>query len=45
MRDQIEQAVAWTGNREVSGLAGRPVRLRLMLKDADIYSLRFRQGE
>lgn len=39
--DQIEQAVAWAGNSDVSGLAGQPVRLRFALKDADVYSLRF----
>ncbi|MEJ5199152.1 MAG: hypothetical protein WHX53_09530 [Anaerolineae bacterium] len=40
--DQIEQAVAWAGGSDVSALAGRPVRLRFALKDADVYSLRFR---
>jgi hypothetical protein len=40
--DQIEQAVAWGENTDVSGLAGQPVRLRFALKDADVYSLRFR---
>lgn len=40
--DQIEQAVAWSGGSDVSALAGRPVRLRFALKDADVYSLRFR---
>jgi hypothetical protein len=40
--DQIEQAVAWVGGSDVSHLAGQPVRLRFALKDADIFSLRFR---
>jgi hypothetical protein len=40
--DQIEQAVAWKGSADVSRLAGRPVRLRFVLKDADLYAVRFR---
>jgi hypothetical protein len=40
--DEIEQVVAWKGGSDVSALAGRPVRLRFVLKDADLYALRFR---
>jgi hypothetical protein len=40
--DQIEQVVAWKGTADVSRLAGNPVRLRFVLKDADLYALRFR---
>jgi hypothetical protein len=40
--DQIEQAVAWSGSTDVARLAGQPVRLQFALKDADVYSLRFR---
>jgi hypothetical protein len=40
--DQIEQAVAWSGSTDISRLAGQPVRLQFALKDADVYSLRFR---
>jgi len=40
--DQIEQAVRWAGGSDVSALAGQPVRLRFVLKDADVYALRFR---
>ena len=40
--DQIEQAVQWASGSDVSHLAGQPVRLRFALKDADVYSLRFR---
>jgi len=40
--DSIEQAVSWKRGRDVSGLAGKPVRLRFVLKDADLYSIRFR---
>ena len=40
--DQIERVVAWKGNPDLSKLAGAPVRLRFLLKDADLYSIQFR---
>ena len=40
--DQIERAVAWQQGADVSALAGRPVRLRFVLRDADLYALQFR---
>jgi hypothetical protein len=39
--DELERTVAWHGGSDVSGLAGKPVRLRFVLRDADLYSLRF----
>ena len=39
--DEIERVVAWEGGTDVSALGGQPVRLRFVLKDADLYSLRF----
>jgi hypothetical protein len=39
--DSIARTVSWKGEADVSGLAGRPVRLRVILKDADLYSIRF----
>ena len=39
--DRIDQTVAWKAGPDVSALAGKPVRLRFELKDADLYSLRF----
>lgn len=39
--DDIERRVAWRGRADVREFAGRPVRLRFTLKDADLYSLRF----
>jgi len=33
--------VAWEGSRDVSRLAGKPVRLRFVMKDADLFSFRF----
>ncbi len=39
--DQIERTVSWKRGSDLSALAGRPIRLRFVLKDADLYSLRF----
>lgn len=40
--DEIERVAAWENGADVSSLAGQPVRLRFVLKDADLYSIRFR---
>ena len=40
--DEIERVVRWGDTTDVSSLAGRPVRLRFAMKDADLYSLQFR---
>jgi hypothetical protein len=40
--DAIEHVVAWKDGSDVSKLAGRPVRLRFVLKDADLYSIQFK---
>jgi hypothetical protein len=40
--DQIERLVSWNRGADLSRLAGRPVRLRMVLADADLYGLRFR---
>ena len=39
--DFIERAVEWKNGPDVKALAGKPVRLRFVLKDADLYSIRF----
>lgn len=39
--DTIEHTVTWNGNADVSTLVGKPVRVRFVLSDADLYSLRF----
>jgi hypothetical protein len=33
---------SWKSGTDVSQLAGKPVRLRFELKDADLYSFQFR---
>ena len=40
--DTIEGIVSWQNDRNLSGLSGKPIRLRFELNDADLYSLRFR---
>ena len=39
--DEIGRVVAWKQGTDVSRLAGRPVRLRFVMKDADVFALRF----
>ena len=39
--DDLERTVTWKSGMDVSRLSGQPVRLRFLLKDADLYSIRF----
>ena len=39
--DEVDRVVCWNGKADLSSLAGRPIRLRFVMKDADLYSLRF----
>jgi hypothetical protein len=39
--DEIAEVYKWKSGSDVSGLSGKPVRLRFLLKDADLYSYRF----
>ncbi len=39
--DQVDRVVFWKDKTDVSSLAGRPVRLRTALKDADLFALQF----
>ncbi len=40
--DEVEFAVPWKAGASLEGLAGKPVGLRFVMKDADLYSLRFK---
>jgi len=40
--DEIARVVKWKGGSDLSALAGNLVRLRFVMNDADLYSLRFR---
>jgi hypothetical protein len=39
--DELDRPIAWKGG-SLAPLAGRPVRLRLILTDADVYAIQFR---
>jgi hypothetical protein len=39
--DEIAEVYSWESGSDVSSLAGEPVRVRFVMKDADLYSYRF----
>ncbi len=39
--DELARTVAWQTGADVGPLAGQPIRLRVVMKDADLYSLTF----
>lgn len=39
--NELSRVVTWGGKSDLSAWADRPVRLRLILKDADVFALRF----
>ncbi len=41
--DDIARFVKWKASEDVSAFAGKPVRLRFAMEDADLFSLRFRE--
>ena len=41
--NEIKRIVSWKGNTNVASINSTPVRLRIHLKDADLYSLKFNQ--
>ena len=42
--DELDAVVSWGKDSDLSRLAEKPVRLRFILKDADLFSLRFAGG-
>ncbi len=40
--NEIARIVSWNGNQNLEALANKPVRLHIYLKDADLYSFRFK---
>jgi hypothetical protein len=42
--NEIDRVVKWTGKAGVSALAGKAVRLRFVMRDADLYALQFRRS-
>jgi hypothetical protein len=43
--DALDREVTWKGDGRVGVLAGKPVRLRVTLRDADLFALRFAAAE
>ncbi len=41
--DRINHVVSWDKGPDIGALASKPVRLRFEMKDADLYSLQFRE--
>ena len=39
--DEIERTVTWKTGSDLSRISGKPVRLRFVMKDADVYSFQF----
>lgn len=39
--NETERAVTWKAGNSVESLAGRPIRLRFVMRDADLYAMRF----
>lgn len=39
--DSLDRVVVWKNGADVSSLKGRPVKLKFILKDADLFSFRF----
>ena len=39
--DTLDRRVSWKGNRSVEQLTGRPVILRFVMREADLYSFKF----
>ncbi len=42
--DEIARIVTWKGNAALSSIVGKPVRLCGVMKDADLYSIQFRES-
>ncbi len=41
--NEIERIVSWKQGADVSSLSGKPVRLRIEMKDSDVYSFQFQK--
>lgn len=39
--NEIERVVSWAGRHSIEKLQGKAVRLRVVIRDADLFALRF----
>ncbi len=42
--DSLSRAVSWRGRTDLSRLEGRPLRIRILLRDGDVYALQFHKA-
>ncbi len=40
--NEIEKVVSWKGKAELKNVVGKPIKLRFVMKDADLYSIKFK---
>jgi hypothetical protein len=40
--DQLDRVVRWKGGPDLSPVAGKPIRLHFVMKDADLYAVQFK---
>ena len=40
--DHISRIVKWKGNADVKKYVGKPIKIRFVMEDADLYSLKFK---
>ncbi len=43
--DQIAHTVSWKGSGDLTTLAGKPIRVRFVLNNADLYSIQFAENK
>jgi len=41
--NEINRVVKWNGKSAIGELAGKPIRLRFVMRDADLYAFQFRK--
>ena len=41
--DTVARNALWKNNPDLGALAGKPVKLRFVMKDADLYSIKFEE--
>lgn len=42
--DRLDYPVRWRGEAELRALTGKPIRLRFVMQDADVYAVQFKDG-
>jgi len=42
--NEIDRVVKWNGKSNLSGLTGKSIRLRFVMRDVDLYAFQFRRS-